>query len=247
MPEKNDRCNGVELFRIPNISACEVRRRVNRFVVEAELARDIVRVHNTNTGRLEDILFPGSTIYCAPRSNPGKTTHYVVGSTIYGGSLINTRLQEDAFHVAVEKGVIRWLDSCRVKQRAPRVSVGRLDFLLECNGDEVFVELKSAVLRGPNGEAMYPDCPTERGRKHIQELAAMNSSGHHVLLVFIAGFPGATAFKPYKKGDPLLAEVLANAVKEGLTVRSVGVCLEVSNRTGIIRLYNDYLPILIDK
>jgi len=238
-------CDGIELFRIEDVAVCRVARRVNRFVVEAILGDSIVRVHNTNTGRLEDILFPGSTILCAPRVRPGKTTHYLIGSTVYGGSLVNTRLQEDAFALAVDSGLIPWLSGCRVKGRAPKVSGARFDFLLDCGGREVVVELKSAVLRGPNGEAMYPDCPTERGRRHIEELARMVEAGQDVLLIFIAGFPGATAFKPYVRGDPALAARLAEAVRRGLDVKSIGVCLSMELSTAKIVLYKENLPVLV--
>ncbi|MEB3755369.1 MAG: DNA/RNA nuclease SfsA, partial [Desulfurococcales archaeon] len=168
-------CNGHILLRVNQVFSCIVAKKINRFVVEAlSPGGNRILVHNTNTGRLEDILFHGSKIYCAPRSRPGKTTHYIIGSSVYGGSLINTQIQERSFMVAVEKHLIPWLMDCKISKYQPRIGDSRFDLELDCNNENLILELKSAVLKGKHGEAMYPDCPTIRGRRHIYELAKIS-------------------------------------------------------------------------
>ena len=239
-------CKGSIIQVIPGVEKCSVIKRLNRFVVEAyTLSGEKLLVHNTNTGRLEDILYPGSTIICKQRRREGVTTHYLIGSEVYGGSLINTSLQEKSFELAVNRGLISWLKGCNVKARAPRIGDSRLDFLLDCKGKDVLVELKSAVLRGPNMEAMYPDCPTERGRRHIELLGEIAAIGDSVFLVFISGFPGARVFTPYRKGDPLLPSILKEAMSKGLQVRSIGLCLRYIDGKAHIILYNDNIPVVV--
>jgi len=239
-------CNGHVLLRISRVFSCQVIRKINRFVVEAlSPSGNRILAHNTNTGRLEDILFPGSEVYCAPRSRPGKTTHYIIGSSVYDGSLINTRIQERAFMMAVEKHLIPWLTDCKISKYQPRIDDSKFDFELECNNENVILELKSAVLRGEHGEAMYPDCPTIRGRKHIYELAKLSREGYKTAIVFIAGFPGANRFRPYVKGDPVIKDGLIEALKSGVLVKSIGICIKVRNRTGNVILYSHDIPIKI--
>ncbi|MEM1632317.1 MAG: DNA/RNA nuclease SfsA, partial [Thermofilum sp.] len=82
--------------------------------------------------------------------------------------------------------------------------------------------LKSAVLReGPY--AMYPDCPTLRGRRHIRELTELARSGWRALIVFIAAAPGVSAFKPYERGDPEVARLLRQAKESGVLLRAVSM------------------------
>ncbi|MCE4605707.1 MAG: DNA/RNA nuclease SfsA [Desulfurococcales archaeon] len=239
-------CSGHLLLRIDNAFPCKVTRKINRFIVEATSPnREILLVHNTNTGRLNDILFPGNTIYCAPRNRPGKTTHYIVGSSVYGGSLINTRIQEKAFQVSVENHLIPWLNECRISKYQPHVGNSRFDVELDCKDDSVILELKSAVLKGSHGEAMYPDCPTIRGRRHIYELAKLSREGYKTGIVFIAGFPNATYFTPYNKGDPVIRKVLIKAAGDGVIVKSIGLCVELKNDSVFVRLYNSNIPVRI--
>lgn len=80
--------------------------------------------------------------------------------------MIDTRTQARAFERALELGLVPWLRDCSIKKKEIKVGSSRLDYLFECPGGDVYAEMKSAVLRGgEKGEyAMYPDCPSTRGR-----------------------------------------------------------------------------------
>ncbi|MEB3772116.1 MAG: DNA/RNA nuclease SfsA [Desulfurococcales archaeon] len=241
-------CTGTVLLELDGITPCIVKHKVNRFVVEAELQgyKDrMVKAHNTNTGRLLDIIYPGSFLYCVKRRNPGKTEYSIIGSKVYGGSLINTRLQEMAFIKAVELKLIPWLKDCILSRTQPVVGDSKFDLELDCRGEPLFLELKSAVLRGSRGEAMYPDCPTLRGRRHIQELSKLSGSGLRTAIVFIAAFPGAVYFTPYDEGDPEIRKLLLGAIKQGVMIKSIGICLDVDGTKGKVRIYNTDLPVIL--
>ena len=234
-----------ELLRLRGLVECRVSRRANRFVVEARGPRgELLRVHNRNTGRLVDVLYPGARVLCLPLPRPGRTSHRLVGAWYNGGwAVVDTGLQEEAFARAVELGLIPWLRGCRVLGRRPRLGSSVLDFLLDCGGSRVYVETKSAVLLSGDGYALYPDCPTERGRRHIRELIEHARRGVRVALVFIAALPGARGFRPNAEGDPEIPGLVAEAVRAGVLVKSIGMDMVYSGGEGAVRLYSPDLPV----
>ena len=60
-------------------------------------------------------------------------------------AIINTRTQTNAFERAVDLGLIKWLKGSKIKN--VKVGNSRLDCFLDCNGEEILVEIKSVVLR----------------------------------------------------------------------------------------------------
>ncbi|MGC8836665.1 MAG: DNA/RNA nuclease SfsA [Infirmifilum sp.] len=211
------------LLQLESPSICTILRRVNRFVVEVKHAGKLTRAHINNTGRLLEYIKEGKTAYCLPHR--GKTEFRLIAVDEEGsGALIDTQLQMKSFEEAVRRGLLDWA-KCEIVSRAPRVGSSKLDYLLSCGGYKVFTELKSAVLR-QDGYAMYPDCPTLRGRRHIWELIELARIGHKALIVFVAGIRGVTAFKPYVEGDAEVARLLKMAYESGVGIRAFSVYYE---------------------
>ncbi|ALV62641.1 Sugar/maltose fermentation stimulation protein like [Thermococcus sp. 2319x1] len=212
------------LLKLPIIE-CTFIRRLNRFVgivgVNGELKKALI----TNTGRLEEFMVKEKKAFCIPKQG-GKTEFVLVGFLEKDGkgAIIDTRTQARAFERAVELGLIRWLKGCRIKRREVRIGNSRLDYLLECDGKEIWVEMKSAVLR-EGDYAMYPDCPSLRGQRHIKELIRLRENGKRAMIIFIGALPGVKRFKPYTKGDPKIAELLKEAKKKGVEIRGISISL----------------------
>ena len=223
------------------LTPCVILGRLNRFVVEALMGGVRVRAYNTNTGRLEELLVEGRVAYCTAKRRARTDAELVAVECCGAAALVNTRLQEALFQHLVETGMVSRLRGCRVEARAPRVGGSRLDYLLDCGGERVYVELKSAVLRGPEGQALYPDAPTERGRRHARLLASLAREGRRAALVFIAGFPGATRLQPYRLGDPAYPDALLEALRAGVEAWALGLHLEPETMTIIV--YDDRLPV----
>jgi len=110
---------------------------------------------------------------------------------------------------------------------------------LDCNGEEILVEMKSAVLRGGD-YAIYPDCPSLRGQKHIKGLMRLRENGKRAMIVFIGALPGVRRFKPYTQGDPKIAELLKEAKRKGVEIKGISISLL---RNGNAVLENDDLVI----
>ncbi|NJE61405.1 DNA/RNA nuclease SfsA [Thermococcus sp. 21S7] len=211
-----------------NIVPCTFLKRLNRFVALVEVDGEERKALVTNTGRLEEFMVPGRKAFCTPKTG-GKTDFVLVAFEDLGGkgAIIDTRTQARAFERALELGLVPWLRDCRIKRKEVTVGKSRLDYLFECPEGEVYAEMKSAVLRGGNkGEyAMYPDCPSVRGQKHIGELIELSRAGKRAMIFFIGAMPGVERFRPYDVGDPKIVRLLREADKVGVEIHALGISL----------------------
>jgi len=224
----------LELDTVP----CTFVERLNRFVALVEVGDKPRRALVTNTGRLEEFMVPGRRAFCVPKSG-GKTDYVLVAFEDLGGkgAIIDTRTQAKAFESAAGMDVLPWLEGCRIKRKEVTVGNSRLDYLFECRSGDVYVEMKSAVLRGGRkGEyAMYPDCPSLRGRKHIRELTSIASSGGNAMIFFVGALPGVEKFKPYVEGDPEIAVLLREARRAGVAINAFSASLLPDGRVVLER------------
>ncbi len=99
----------------------------------------------------------------------------------------------------------------------------RIDYLLACGEERCYLEVKSAVLRSDR-TAMYPDCPSRRGRRHVAELVAHAEQGGRATLLFVAALPGVSAVTPNRAADETLAGLIADADAAGVSIRAIGLC-----------------------
>lgn len=240
----------LQVLRVEGVIEARFNKRPNRFVVEAVLdgkeGERRVRCLNTNTGRLLELLKPGARLYCVPKTS-GKTTHRLLAVAVQGGAaIVDTGLQMRVFERMLERSLIPWLEGCKFASRSPRLGGSVLDYRLDCGDITAWVEVKSAVLLHGRSFAGYPDCPTDRGIRHIGELAGMQSRGRgRRIIVFIAALPGAWGFKPYSRGDPRIVDALNAALEQGVEVRSLGLKGAVRGDTLEVSSYSLNLPIII--
>ncbi len=223
-------------MNIDNPIRCEVIARVNRFVVEVRVGGETLRTSINNTGRLEQFLVRGRHAYCTRHKKPQKTDARLFAiADGESAAIIDTQMQMRCFEQALEKGSIPWLDGGRLLNRNARLGDSLIDYLLEINGEMLYLEVKSAVLR--EGQyAMYPDCSTARGRKHVKGLTSYVQGGGRATILFIAALPGVNRFKPYSQGDPDLTAMLIEAGKTGVDARAIGMLYQPEERA--IALFN---------
>ncbi len=217
----------------------KILERLNRFVVKAELDGEIVLCHNTNTGRLHDYLVAGKMGLAIPIEG-SRLRYRVVGILDGDGySLIDTYSQALVFEKLIDMGIIPWIKDCIIISRHPKILNSKLDYLLRCGDKELYVEVKSAVLR--NGEAAsYPDCPTERGRRHIRDIMNLFEMGNNVMLIFLAALPNVKCFTPYREGDEVVYELVFKAYELGVPIKSLAFYLL---EDGSVDVYNLDLPL----
>jgi len=235
----------LELLRFSEVRRCTILRRVNRFTVLAELDKaGVIKLHNTNTGKLNDVLVQGRTAYCIPLRSPRRTSLRLLAVQYRGGyALVDTQTQEEAFAKAIERQALPWLASYKLEKRHVKIAFSRLDFKLRSrqNHREAYLELKSAILAAPDGAALYPDTPSPRGRRHIAELVRLAANGFPTYLVFIAAFTGASYFKPNCSVDPRIGELVKEALNAGVEIHAVGI--DYDPETFAVRMYSDDMPV----
>ncbi len=229
------------LIELKNVAECLVRRRINRFTVMVQVGDENIPAYINNTGRLHEYLDAGRRGFCIPKSRGKLRLRLIAVEDKEGAALIDTRMQMRGFEEAVARKLIPWMKGCRIAARNPRTGSSVLDYLARCGETNVWIEVKSAAMRGERGYAMYPDCPSLRGRRHISELIALASKGERTMIVFIAAIPGARGFTPYVHGDPIIARLLARAVKAGVEARALSMYFEP--RFSAIVLDNPSLPV----
>jgi sugar fermentation stimulation protein A len=211
------------IIRIENPRECRIIERLNRFVVTVENKGSNHPAHINNTGRLTELLVKGRQAFCFRTHHHSKTDFRLFAIEECGsGALIDTQLQMKAFEKSLDANLIPWLVGCRILKRNAKLGASRIDYLLDFNGKKVYLEVKSAVLR-EGDYAMYPDCPSDRGRKHIKELSSYAKEGEEGILLFITALPYVKAFKPNKRADAKLYEALTEAHASGVELRAIGL------------------------
>jgi len=218
-----------------------ISKRLNRFVVEVLLDGKPFRAYINNTGRLLEYLIKGRRGFCTKTEKTEKTSCRLFSVRENNlGAIIDTQLQMKAFEKALEMKLISWIGECKILKSNAKMGSSLIDYLLKCDGKKVYLEVKSAVLR--DGKyAMYPDCPSSRGRRHIEELTDHVKNGGRGILLFIAALPGVEAFRPNRSADPEMYELLQEAYKAGVDVKSIG--LYYNPEDSFLYLFNPDLEI----
>ncbi len=226
---------------IENPLECTIVQRLNRFVVEIQVKGLRQQAWVNNTGRLEEFLFKGNKGFCTRNERTLKTAYRLFAiREVELGAIIDTQLQMKAFEKALVMGFIPWLKKCTIVKRNARLGNSVIDYLLACAEKQAYLEIKSAVLREGH-YAMYPDCPSARGRRHIRELMDHQAAGGITTILFIAALPEVKAFKSSRTGDPELCDLLIEAQNNGVDIRAVALFYNPLDFS--VCLYNPNLPV----
>jgi sugar fermentation stimulation protein A len=184
----------------------------------------IVEAFLANSGRLQELLLPGATLHLTdtPPSSARRTRYKVVAVERDGHPVIvDTHLTNHVARYLLTKNLIPDLADAEVVR--PEVPVGwsRFDFLLRRQKRDVYLEVKSCTLFG-NEVAMFPDAVTERGRRHLIELAKLTRRAEAAVL-FLVHTPGVRWFMPDYHTDPAFSESL---LKVKSKIRIIPVALD---------------------
>ena len=167
-----------------NVKKAVFLRRPNRFIAQVELEGKEETVHVKNTGRCRELLVPGVTVYLEDGGRPGRKTRYDLIAVEKGDRLINMDAQ------APNKVFGEWAASggfrTGLSLLRPETTWGnsRFDFYWESleGKRKGFVEVKGVTLE-EGGAVYFPDAPTERGVKHVEERVACRKAGYEAFLV----------------------------------------------------------------
>ncbi len=188
--------------------------RPNRFIANVIVDGAEQTVHVKNTGRCKELLVDGAKVYLSVSDNPARKTKYdliaVEKVTDRGVLLINMDSQIPNDVVAEWLPESGLFSDSAVFRREYTFGKSRFDFFVEDKERKAFVEVKGVTLEN-DGIVSFPDAPTERGVKHIEELIKALEMGYESYIVFVVQMKGVSEFRPNRGRHPEFAEVLLRA------------------------------------
>lgn len=185
-----------------NLVKAELILRVNRFVAEVSVNGRAEAVYVPNTGRLSELALPGAEVLLSPIS--GKFRYKILYIISEGYPvMIDSTYSNRLFQELLLKKIVPGLEDCALIRREPAYGNHRFDFLLEKNGKNIFLELKSCTLFHDK-TASFPDAVSQRASEHIRLLSETGSG----LIVFLVLKEGMKRFIPNYHTDFTFYETL---------------------------------------
>ena len=190
--------------------------RPNRFIAHVEIGGQIEICHVKNTGRCKELLIPGCQVWCQFSDNPNRKTQYDLIAVQKGNRLIN--MDSQAPNVAAKE----WLQAgglgkIEKLKAVSRHGDSRFDFSFEKDGKPCFLEVKGVTLEN-DGVCAFPDAPTQRGAKHVKELAELAREGYGAYVLFVIQMEGVKYLHPNDLTDKPVGDALRQAEKAGVQI-----------------------------
>ena len=204
-------------MKYSNIVTGTFLERPNRFIAYVEIQGQTHKVHVKNTGRCKELLIPGAEVYLQKSDNAARSTAYDLIAVKKGKRIINMDSQ------IPNKVVEEWLrtgaffhDLVLIR---PETKYGnsRFDFYVETKEEKIFIEVKGVTLEEA-GRVRFPDAPSERAVKHIEELVQAKREGYRTMVFFVIQMKDVTYFTPNRDTHPEFAMALEKAVEAGVEV-----------------------------
>lgn len=189
--------------------------RPNRFIAYVELEGQREKVHVKNTGRCKELLIPGAKVYLEKSDNPNRATAYDLVAVEKGELLVN--MDSQAPNKVVEEWIREENPFPGLVCVRPETTYGnsRFDFYVETETEKLFIEVKGVTLEN-EGVVRFPDAPSERAVKHIEELIAARKEGYRTCVIFVVQMEGMRYFLPNRDTHAAFADALIQAEKQGV-------------------------------
>jgi sugar fermentation stimulation protein A len=183
-----------------------------------------------NTGSMMGLSAPGSVVWLSKSDSVTRkfahTWEMIENDLGAGPQLvgINTNHPNKIVSEAIEAKKIPELTGFASLKREVKYGVSsRIDILLDDPAKGLaYVEIKNVHLMRKAGLAEFPDSVTERGVKHLQELAAMVAAGHRAVMVYLIQRADAKKLAFAADIDPAYAAALETARKAGVETMAYG-------------------------
>ncbi len=205
--------------------------RPNRFIAYVELMGKRVKVHVKNTGRCKELLQDNAQVYLEMSDNKERSTAYDLVVVDKGGRLVNMDSN------APNKVVGEWLAGGGLYEDVslvrPETTFGhsRFDFYAESiSGKKAFIEVKGVTLENDD-VAAFPDAPSERAVKHVEELMEARRQGYEAYLLFVIQMKGVRYMEPNWDTQPAFGQVLQRARNAGVKILAYDCIVGEDNLT----------------
>lgn len=207
-------------MRYTNIMAGRFLARPNRFIAHVEIAGREEIVHVKNTGRCKELLLHGATVYVQHFPEGKRKTKYDLIAVEKQNLLIN--MDSQAPNKVVQEWLVGQEPFGKITYLKPECKHGdsRFDFYLETEAKKMFIEVKGVTLE-EKGVVLFPDAPTERGVKHVQELCHCLEQGYEAAIIFVVQMSGSRYFTPNRRTHAAFATALEQAAASGVQLMAL--------------------------
>lgn len=188
--------------------------RPNRFIAYVALDGKTEMVHVKNTSRCRELLLPGADVILSESPAPARKTKYdLVAVYKENFGLVNIDSQ------APNQVVKEWLRGYTYDLFRPEYTRegSRVDFYFEKGNRKFLVEVKGCTLE-IGGVGYFPDAPTQRGTRHLHELAKAAAEGYACYVAFVIQMAGVETVLPNSATDPAFAKAYEVAVAAGVRI-----------------------------
>lgn len=214
--------------------------RPNRFIAYVEIEGRKETVHVKNTGRCAELLQTGVRVYLQESENPGRKTKWDLIAVEKGSRIVNMDSQ------IPNKVVKEWLEAGHLFENITRIQPeftygnSRFDLYVEADGKRIFIEVKGVTLE-QDGVVRFPDAPSDRAVKHVEELKAAVKEGYEAYVFFVIQMKDVRYFTPNMDTHPAFGEALRDAARAGVHVLAYD-CEVSSDRIAIA----DIVPVVLE-
>jgi sugar fermentation stimulation protein A len=205
-------------MRYKHIIHGKFHSRPNRFIAKVWVERKLETVHVKNTGRCRELLLPDAQVILEISDNPNRKTKYdLIG--VYKENLGWVNIDSQAPNKVVKE----WLEKQGYTYIKPEYTYGasRIDFYMERDGQRYLMEVKGCTLE-IDGIGYFPDAPTERGVKHLRELAGAAQEGFQCYVAFVIQMEGVNEVRANVETHKEFGEALDAARAAGVKVLCLG-------------------------
>ena len=215
--------------------------RPNRFIAYVNIAGRKETVHVKNTGRCRELLIPGATVYVQESDNPNRKTKWDLIGVKKGNRMINmdSQITNAVVKEWIEKGNL-FANPSLIK---PETTYGqsRFDLYVEEGERKAFIEVKGVTLE-EDGIVRFPDAPTERGVKHVEELCHAVSEGYEAYVIFVIQMDKVSYFTPNERTHKAFGDALRKAKKAGVHI----LAYDCKVKKDSISLYKE-VPVILEQ
>lgn len=214
----------VRLVKYENMVKGIFIHRPNRFLAQVQLDGGVETVHVKNTGRCAELLVPGSTVYLEKAKNPNRKTGYSLISVekkLGDGSSFLVNMDSQVPNYVVEERLrscgLDEIGKIEVLKREAARGKSRFDFYYETQNAKGYIEVKGVTLE-EDGISRFPDAPTQRGRRHVEELEKLQKEGYRNFVFFLVQMKYPRIFAPNDGTDPDFGKALRCAKESGVGI-----------------------------
>ncbi len=191
--------------------------RPNRYLAKVSIDGTEVSAHVPDPGRLPGLMIPGRKVRLIHNPGPKRKTDYTLAlvrhDTIWVSvyPVFANALVKDA----LEKRALPFLSGYENFFSEVKYGKSRFDFMLEFDNGPAYVEVKSVSLV-ERAVGKFPDAPTKRGVKHLQELIALRKEGGRSAVLFVSQRSDTLSIIPNDAIDPEFGKWLRKAHRQGV-------------------------------